>query len=60
METPDETTAFARETGQIGEDERIYSIDGYNLDGKDHITFDLGSEKTYDEFRETLVKILSQ
>jgi hypothetical protein len=59
METPDGTTEFAREIGEIAADQRIYSIDGYSDGGNTHETYALlKKQPTYDEFRDMVVRIV--
>jgi tetratricopeptide (TPR) repeat protein len=59
METPDMTTEVAREMGEIGADERIYSIDGYFDNGNKHMTYALlKKQPTYDEFREWVTGVV--
>lgn len=59
LETPDSTTQYSREADIITEDERVYSIDGYNFGRAIHVTFALlHKEPTYDEFRAKVIEIL--
>lgn len=60
MESPDFTTQFSRERGYITEEQRVYSLDGYNVGGVYHKTYALlHKELTYDEFRAKLMDILT-
>jgi tetratricopeptide (TPR) repeat protein len=54
----DATTQVARETKQIGPDERMYHIDGHV--GREHSTYDLIPKNlpSYDETRKIVVEIL--
>jgi hypothetical protein len=52
------TDAFARETGQVKEGERLFHLDGYSPDGS-HTTYGMFKvEPTYEETREMVIKIV--
>jgi tetratricopeptide (TPR) repeat protein len=52
------TTQFARESGAIGPEERMYHLDGYPPDGS-HQSYWMGAQRpTYDELRAHVVEIL--
>ena len=52
------TTQFARETGQIGKNERMYHLDGYYPDGV-HATFGFFTkEPSYEDTRKSVIAIL--
>ncbi len=56
----DATTQVARETKQIGPDERMYHIDGHV--GREHSTYELIPRKqpSYDETRKIVIEILEE
>lgn len=57
----DLTTEYARASGQIGKDERMFHLDGYSGDGRHHQTYGLfRKEPTYEETRAMVVEILEK
>ena len=60
LESSEDTTNYARERGQISGDQRVYTIEGFGLNGIDHTNLGMLNEKpNYEEFRNIFLEIVS-